>query len=147
MAFAENLTRYLVLAQRLLVRGRLPSLLLAVSRKVRLKQGQLGRLRSDLDLLLDLCSACWRGEYRALSGQALLSIVAGLLYFLVPLDAVPDWLLGVGLLDDLAVLAWVLRTWDAELQAYRVWREQMNGQELRRIERLPVAQELAPQQE
>ncbi len=142
MAIPENLTRYLGLAQRLLLRGRLPSLLLAVSRKMRLKQGQIGRLRGDLDLLLGLALAWWRGEYRVLSSQALLSVVAGLLYFLMPLDAVPDWLLGVGLLDDLAVLAWVLRTWDAELQAYRVWREQQGEQVLARIERLPEAQEL-----
>ena len=142
MAIPENLTRYLGLAQRLLLRGRLPSLLLAVSRKMRLKQGQIGRLRGDLDLLLGLALAWWRGEYRVLSSQALLSVVAGLLYYLMPLDAVPDWLLGVGLLDDLAVLAWVLRTWDAELQAYRVWREQQGEQVLARIERLPEAQEL-----
>lgn len=142
MAIPENLTRYLALAQRLLARGRLPSLLLAVSRKMRLQQGQVGRLRGDLDLLLGLCVAWWRGEYRALGSQALLSIVAGLLYFLIPLDAVPDWLPGVGLLDDLAVLAWVLRTWDAELQAYRVWREQRGEQVLAQIERLPGKEEM-----
>ncbi|MGL4319081.1 MAG: YkvA family protein [Pseudomonas sp.] len=142
MAIPENLTRYLALAQRLLARGRLPSLLLAVSRKMRLQQGQVGRLRGDIGLLLGLCLAWWRGEYRALGSQALLSIVAGLLYFLIPLDAVPDWLPGVGLLDDLAVLAWVLRTWDAELQAYRVWREQRGEQALAQIERLPGKEEM-----
>ncbi len=146
MAIPENLTRYLALAQRLLARGRLPSLLLAVSRKMRLKQGQVGRLRGDLDLLLGLCLAWWRGEYRALGAQALLSVVAGLLYFLMPLDAVPDWLLGVGLLDDLAVLAWVLRTWDAELQAYRIWREQQGEQALAQIERLPSEEEMMQRQ-
>lgn len=144
MVFPRNLTRYLRLAQRLLARGRLPAVLLAVSRKMHLKQGQVGRLRADLDLLLGLCLAWWRGEYRRLGSQTLLSIVAGLLYFLMPLDAVPDWLLGVGLLDDLAVLAWVLRTWDAELQAYRLWREQQGAQTLARAERLPSAEELHP---
>lgn len=142
MAIPENMTRYLALAQRLLAGGRLPSLLLAVSRKMLLKDGRVGRLREDLDLLLGLCVAWWRGEYRALGSQALLSIVAGLLYFLMPLDAVPDWLLGVGLLDDLAVLAWVLRTWDSELQAYRVWREQQGAQALSRIEKLPGEDEV-----
>jgi uncharacterized membrane protein YkvA (DUF1232 family) len=50
---------------------------------------------------------------------------------------VPDWLLGVGLLDDLAVLAWVLRTWETELQAYRVWRDAQTPEVLRRVEALP----------
>lgn len=142
MAVPENLTRYLALAQRLLAGGRLPSLLLAVSRKMPLKDGRMGRLRDDLNLLIGLCLAWWRGEYRALGAQALLSVVAGLLYFLMPLDAVPDWLPGVGLLDDLAVLAWVLRTWDAELQAYRAWREQQDTQALMRIEQLPSENEV-----
>jgi len=35
-------------------------------------------------------------------------IIAGLLYFIVPLDAVPDFLPGMGLLDDLAVLTGIL---------------------------------------
>ncbi|HSC85377.1 MAG TPA: DUF1232 domain-containing protein [Pseudomonas sp.] len=142
MEFPENLTRYLGLAQRLLARGRLPTLLLAVARKMRRQSGQVGRLRDDLDLLRGLGLDYWRGEYRALSAQALLSVVAGLVYFLMPLDAMPDWLLGVGLLDDLAVLAWVMRTWEGELQTYRQWRAEQGEQVLERVERLPAKDEV-----
>ncbi|HSX69764.1 MAG TPA: DUF1232 domain-containing protein [Pseudomonas sp.] len=138
MNFPWNNTRYLRLAQRVLARGRLPSLLMAVARK---GEGgdRFARLRGDLRLLQGLCAAWWRGEYRAISSQALVSVVAALVYFLVPLDMVPDWLLGVGLLDDLAVLAWVLRTWDGELAAYRAWREAQAPEVLQRVEALPPA--------
>ena len=129
-------SRYLRLAQRVLSRGRLPALLLSVSRKSASSE-RFARLRDDLQQLQGLCAAWWRGEYRAISAQALLAVVAALVYFLMPLDAVPDWLLGVGLLDDLAVLAWVLRTWEGELQAYATWRERQTPQELARIEALP----------
>jgi uncharacterized membrane protein YkvA (DUF1232 family) len=135
-----NSTRYLKLAQRVLARGRLPALLLAVTRKGE-SGARFARLRGDLKLLQGLCAAWWRGEYRAINSQALLAVVAALVYFLMPLDMVPDWLLGVGLLDDLAVLAWVLRTWDAELQAYRVWREAQTPEVLQRVEALPAAGE------
>lgn len=128
--------RYLNQARRVLSRGRLPALLLAVSRKSASSE-RFARLRDDLSLLQGLCSAWWRGEYRAIGGQALLAVVAALVYFLAPLDAVPDWLLGLGLLDDLAVLAWVLRTWEDELQRYADWRAGQAPQELARIERLP----------
>lgn len=137
MAFPWNAARYLRLAKQVLARGRLPALLLAVARKGE-GGARFARLRGDLSLLQGLCAAWWRGEYRAINKQALVAVVAALVYFLMPLDMAPDWLLGVGLLDDLAVLAWVLRTWEGELQAYRTWREAQAPEVLERAEALPT---------
>ncbi len=134
--------RYLTMARRLLESGRLPGLLRAVADKGE-RNARFARVRDDLNLLLGLCAAWWRGEYRALGRQALLSVVAALLYFLAPLDMVPDWLPGAGLLDDLAVLAWVMRTWAAELDAYRAWREARPAEQLKQAEALPRSDEEA----
>ncbi|MGE8410456.1 MAG: YkvA family protein [Pseudomonas sp.] len=128
-----NFTRFLPLAERLLSRGRLPALLFAVARK----GPRLGQLKDDVRLLQALCVAWWRGEYRAISPKALVTIVAGLLYFVSPLDAIPDWLLGVGFLDDIAVLGWVLKTVSDELDAFRAWRQRQSPEKLRVVERLP----------
>lgn len=136
MKYREVGNRYLRQARRVLSRGRLPRLLLAVSQKSAGGE-RFARLRDDLQLLQGLCAAWWRGEYRAIEAQAMLAVVAALVYFLAPLDVLPDWLLGLGLLDDLAVLAWVLRTWDGELQRYADWRAQWAPQELARIESVP----------
>ena len=135
MSAPWNFARFLPLAERLLSRGRLPALLFAVARK----GPKLGQLREDLRLMQALCLAWWRGEYRAIGRPALLAVVAALLYFLTPLDMVPDWLLAVGLLDDLAVLGWLLQTWHDELQSYRLWRESRSDEALQRIEALPPA--------
>lgn len=138
MIEAKKFSRYLVLARRFLSAGRLPALLLAVARK-RDQGGQsLAALRTDLGLLQSLCMAWWRGEYRAISGQALLAVVAALLYFVTPLDALPDWLPLAGFIDDLAVLAWVIRSWQAELAAFQAWRATQAPEALRLIERLPL---------
>jgi uncharacterized membrane protein YkvA (DUF1232 family) len=51
----------------------------------------------------------------------------------------------VGLIDDLAVLAWVLRTWNDELLAFRAWREAQAPSRLELIERLPGDEDLALQ--
>ncbi len=134
--------RYLTMARRLLESGRLPGLLRAVADKGE-RNARFARVRDDLNLLLGLCAAWWRGEYRAVGRQALLSVVAALLYFLAPLDMVPDWLPGAGLLDDLAVLAWVMRTWAAELDAYRAWREARPAEQLKQAEALPRSDEQA----
>ena len=136
----RNFSSYLRTAQDFLRRGRLPTLLLAVARKSARQGGRFSALKEDLRLLQGLCMAWWRGEYRAISSQALLAVVAALLYFVTPLDGLPDWLPVVGFIDDLAVLAWVLRTWSDELAAFRAWREAQTPETLEVIERLPDGQ-------
>lgn len=133
--------RFLPLAQRVLSRGRLPAVLIAVARKQSSRGGWLKGLTDDLSLSRALCVAWWRGEYRAVSKPALLAVVAALLYFLSPMDAIPDWIPGLGFLDDLAVLSWVMRKWSSELQAFRVWKSAQSRDVQVGLERLPAADE------
>lgn len=132
-----NLIRFLPMAQRLLSRGRLPALIFAVARKGAGQGDRLGKLKDDLRLLQALCLAYWRGEYRAVSPKTMLSVVAGLMYFLSPFDAVPDWIPGIGMLDDIAVLAWVMKSLESELNAFRAWRARQAPEKLAVVERLP----------
>ena len=136
-----RLMKYLPMAQKVLVAGRLPAVLIAVARKSSSRGGLLKGLREDLGLLQQLCIAWWRGEYRAVSKPALIAVVAGLLYFLAPLDAVPDWIPGLGFIDDLAVLGWVMRKWSAELEAFRAWRDSQSATVREALERLPANDE------
>jgi uncharacterized membrane protein YkvA (DUF1232 family) len=48
-------------------------------------------------------------------------LVAAVVYFVMPVDAVPDILLGFGLLDDAAILGWTLRSLDGDLKRFRAW--------------------------
>ena len=136
-----RLLKYIPMAQRVLARGKLPAVLLAVARKSASRGGLVKGLREDLGLFQALCIAWWRGEYRAVSKAALVAVVAGLLYFLAPLDAIPDWIPGFGFLDDLAVLGWVMRKWSGELEAFRVWRDNQSAELREDLKRLPSADE------
>lgn len=133
-----NFQRYLTLAQRFLAGGRLPALLLAVSRKRASQGGRLGAVKDDLGMLLTLANAWLRGEYRRINPKAFLAVVGALIYFVTPLDALPDWLLGLGFVDDLAVLAWVLKTWSDELDAFRAWRSAQAPERRMALECLPA---------
>lgn len=137
-----TLLRFLPGARRLLAAGRLPALLFAVARKGSSEGSRLGRIKDDLRLLQALCLAYWRGEYRDISPKAILSIVAGLMYFLSPLDAIPDFIPGLGMFDDVAVLAWVMKSLTDELDAFRAWRERQPVEKLVVVERLPATQAL-----
>ncbi len=136
-----TLLRYVPVARNILNKGRLPGLLLAVARKVASGQGLMAGLKDNLHVLQALCVAWWRGEYRQISPAAMVSIVAALLYFLSPLDALPDWIVGLGFLDDFAVLGWVMHKWAAELAAFKAWQARQSPAVQADLERLPAVDE------
>ena len=86
----------------------------------------IGRLWSDLPLLLRLLKAWKTGSYRGLSVRTLASCAIALLYVLSPVDAIPDFIPGIGLIDDAAILALLLHSLAQDLVAFRAW-EQNRG--------------------
>ena len=83
----------------------------------------IGRLRSDLPLLGRLLKAWKDGSYRGLSMRTLASLVGTLLYVVSPIDLIPDFIPGVGFIDDAAVLALLLHSLAQDLVAFRIWEE------------------------
>ena len=141
MKTPRNFARYQARAKRFLSAGRLPELLFSVARKREGLGKRFADFSAQLRLLQALCLAWWRGDYRAISTPALLAVVGALLYFVTPFDAVPDWLLGVGLIDDVAILAWVARKWRDELTAFEQWRDCQAPEALQMLERLPAGEQ------
>ncbi|MGV8917634.1 MAG: YkvA family protein [Pseudomonas sp.] len=146
MKIPWNLIRFIPMAQHLITAGRLPALLFAVARKGAEQGDRLGKLKDDLRLLQALCLAYWRGEYRAISPKALVAVVAGLMYFLSPIDLIPDWIPVFGMLDDIVVLGWVMKSLKDELDAFRAWRDAQSAEKLAVVERLPATPALLEQE-
>ncbi len=61
------------------------------------------------------------GRYPDLPRSTLLSIAGALVYFMMPLDAIPDPILALGLLDDLGVLATVWKQCRSDISQYEDW--------------------------
>jgi uncharacterized membrane protein YkvA (DUF1232 family) len=89
--------------------------------KVRENEHAVGKMKGDLLALLRLARAWARKEYRTLPWRSVLYVVAALLYFVNPADAIPDALMGVGFIDDLAVVSAVVRAIQQDLDRYRAW--------------------------
>jgi uncharacterized membrane protein YkvA (DUF1232 family) len=87
------------------------------------KQG-LSNLGSQVKALVRMVKSYKRGDYRDVSKKSLVLVVAGLLYFVSPIDAVPDFLIGAGLLDDATVLAFIFSTLSTEISAFQTWEEE-----------------------
>ncbi len=77
------------------------------------------RVRGDLTTLVELLKAYATGEYRDVPKKSLLLVAAGILYFVTPIDVIPDFLLGIGYLDDLTVLTYVIGIVRDEIERFR----------------------------
>lgn len=83
----------------------------------------LGRLWADLPSLVRLLRAWKNGSYRGLSARTMASLAAAVLYLLSPVDLVPDVIPGIGLIDDVVVLALLLQSLAQDLAAFRAWEQ------------------------
>lgn len=89
-------------------------------------QQRLGEAAGQLKLLAAMLLDWATGRYRQVPWATLLTITGALVYFLMPLDAIPDPIIGLGLLDDMGVLA---KSWQfarQDIESYREWRDR-NG--------------------
>ena len=122
-----KLPRFALTRARRLVES--PKKLLRVIEQARRKQESaraasgLKRVLEELGTMLHLVQAWARGEYSGVSKANLLLIVGAVVYFLMPTDLVPDFIAGLGFVDDAAVIAWVVGTVSDELAKFSAWRQ------------------------
>lgn len=64
-----------------------------------------------------------KGQYKSIPWKTLLIIVAAVIYFLNPLDLVPDLIPIAGLADDFAVLLWVYNAVSSEVEKFLSWEQ------------------------
>ncbi|MDP4788872.1 MAG: DUF1232 domain-containing protein [Haliea sp.] len=101
--------------------GGLTELAASAGRKAAARSGALAGIWQSVQDALRLVKAYASGAYREIPWQSMLILVAAVVYFVMPVDVVPDILLGFGLLDDAAILGWTLRTLDVDLKRFRAW--------------------------
>lgn len=85
------------------------------------KHGPLKEVLESLMALFRLVRAYSKREYLEIPWKSLLLIVATILYFLLPTDAIPDWILGLGYIDDAALIGWTMNTVKSDIDGFRKW--------------------------
>ncbi|MEO5976233.1 MAG: YkvA family protein [Chryseolinea sp.] len=70
-----------------------------------------------------LAKAYALGHYRDVPWRAMLALLAAVIYFLNPLDLIPDIIPVFGLTDDFAVLIWVYNAVGEEIEKFLLWEE------------------------
>lgn len=84
-------------------------------------KGGIERVRADLLDMLRLLKAYFKGDYRRVPWTTIITAVGGVLYFVNPMDLIPDFLVGPGLLDDAAVLTFCLNALRHDLREFILW--------------------------
>lgn len=74
--------------------------------------------------------ATFFGGYRGFSKKTLVALTAAALYCVAPIDAIFDWIPGLGLCDDLFVVAAALKAFAAETRNFRRWERTKAAREL-----------------
>jgi uncharacterized membrane protein YkvA (DUF1232 family) len=94
-------------------------------RKARLKAsrmpGALAGVWEDLQTLFRMLKTWISGDYPGASWQTILLVVTAILYFVMPLDVIPDFIAALGFLDDAAVIAYIINSIKEELVTFKEW--------------------------
>lgn len=102
-------------------KDKLSGLIDKASTKAHGKKSGMGTVWSATMAFFRMIRAYVKGSYRQVSPQALLTIVAAIVYFVSPIDLIPDFILGLGLIDDVTILAWTIKACAADLAAFTDW--------------------------
>lgn len=87
-------------------------------------KGGFAQIKDMMLTLIRLVGAFISGRYRQVSRKFLILGVATLLYLVLPFDLMPDFLPTFGLLDDLSLMAWFIRSFQDEIQNFQLWESQ-----------------------
>jgi len=98
-------------------------LLSRTERKAINNKQTLGNTWRKLSLLIQLLKSWVTGEYRAVPYRTIIMLIVGLLYFVSPIDVIPDFLFGFGYIDDVAVIALIFSQIDKDLLKYLEWKK------------------------
>jgi uncharacterized membrane protein YkvA (DUF1232 family) len=110
--------------------GRLMLLLsrLAIKlREVNWQNVNAGTAKEKLFVLGRLIKAYATGEYREIPWKTMLLIVAAVIYFINPLDLLPDLIPVAGLTDDFGILIWVYTSLQTEIDKFILWEQARVG--------------------
>ena len=83
---------------------------------------EIGESLSDIACMVSLVRSYIRKEYTDIPLGTIIGIVALVLYVVSPIDLIPDFIPGAGLLDDAALLALELKQIHSDVEEYKKWR-------------------------
>ena len=102
--------------------SKLERLLQRLERKLKLVP-VVGTKLADVPIMASLLRSYFKKEYPDVPVGTILSIISALVYFVSPIDIVPDSIPALGYIDDAAVIAICWKFVQDDVDEYSRWRE------------------------
>ena len=90
--------------------------------KANINRSQLEEVWNNLQLLFSVVKDYLNGNYKEIPTGSMVAILACLLYFLSPIDLIPDFIPLIGYIDDVFVIALVIDQVHSDLKKYEDWK-------------------------
>lgn len=91
-------------------------------RKAKKEKGSLEGIWDSLMLIFELVRDWKDGRYKDISKNSLIMIIVTLLYFVMPVDTILDYIPVLGLVDDAAVIGFTLKQINKDIEKYKQWK-------------------------
>ena len=82
---------------------------------------QLYDVQDNLLAMTRMVAAWLKREYTEVSPKAIIALVAAMIYFVNPFDLIIDAIPFVGMLDDIAIITYVVRLFNKEIERFMAW--------------------------
>lgn len=108
-------------------KGRLQQLVKKASLKARdlnLKHLHTGQIKERLAVMFRMIKAYAQGNYREVKVENIIILVAAVIYFVSPIDLLPDFIPITGLVDDFTILVWVYSRMKEEIDNFLLWEQE-----------------------
>ena len=88
-------------------------------------RAQLKSVWDDLMAVCRMLKAWSKGDYQSVPWKTIVLSLATIIYFLNPFDVAPDFIPGIGYLDDAVVLGFVVNSIKKELDKFLRWESEV----------------------
>lgn len=75
----------------------------------------------NLKVLVRMVKSHFSGEYHAFSQKSIIFFVFALLYFITPTDLIPDFIPALGMVDDISLVYYVVKSFAEDVEEYLEW--------------------------
>ena len=90
-------------------------------------RGALKKCWDDLVTLFRLIGAYRTKKYREVPLKTILMAIGAVIYLVNPFDIVPDFIPGFGYVDDVTVIAAVMKTIRGDVDEFRAWEDEQSS--------------------
>ena len=89
----------------------------------------VGKQLSDIPIMAEMVKSYWNKEYTEVPVGTIVSVLAALIYFVSPVDLIPDFLPVVGFIDDALIASICFRMVGADIDKYKRWKKGIGNTE------------------